>query len=92
MGNHLIAKNRMKALTSRIEKDIYILDYGNDTYTDLNDDLFIYVHSICLDKDQFPLIRYNGEIYINGSAPKLYSTLLHLAADYGIILDYRKII
>jgi len=92
MENHLIAKNRMKALTRCIEKDIYVLNYGNDSYTDLTDDLFIYVYSICLDKELFPLVRYNGGVYINGSAPRLYDTLLHLASDYDIILDYRKII
>jgi hypothetical protein len=92
MGNHLIAKNRIKALTTRIERDIYILKYGGEEFDEMDDDLYVYIYAICLDKDCFPLVRHNGNVYLNGSTPLLYSTLLRLADDYGIKLDYKKLL
>lgn len=92
MNNHLTARAKIKALTSRVEKELYILKYGDAIFEELTDDLYVYIYAICVDKDCFPLIRYHGKVYLDSTRPMLFSTLLRLADDYGIKLDYNNIL
>ena len=81
----------MKNLTSRIEKKIYILKYGDKEFSPLTDELFLEVYEICDGECDFPLKRVNGKIFIDAFQPDIFKVLTMLAESYDIVLNHKKL-
>ena len=95
MGNVALAKEKVKNLTLQIEKDLYILKYGDSEYTKLTDNVYDKLKEICLDElcepISFPLKKIDGEIYLDEENENLYKVLHILADDFSIILNHEEI-
>jgi len=97
IDNVLIAKQKMKSLTTIVEKSLYELRYKNSEYNMLNENLYNRLKILCNDSTcnekglTFPLIRKDGNIYLNSTNEDLFTVLHILADNYEIILDYKQI-
>ena len=91
MGSHIVAKEKIKSLTSKLEKSLYKLKYGDKEFNVLDESLYCRINSICENKYPFPLVKICDQIYLDGNSPQLYCTLAKLAEDYNIILNYEKV-
>jgi len=91
MSSHIIAKEKIKGLTARLEKSLYILKYGDRVITVMNSELYEKIRCICEDSGvEFPLVKICNDIYVDCNTPKVFCTLSKLADDHGIILDSKK--
>jgi hypothetical protein len=91
MCNVTIAKNKLKTLKARTEKDIYVLEFESMEVNPLNEDTFFKVKMICNDNNlSCPLYKYSGVIQFK-KTKDIFKILHTLASKYGIFLDYTKL-
>jgi hypothetical protein len=91
MSNHIVAKQKVRTLASRIEKSLYKLKYGGGGHNILDDRLYSRISNICIGEGMpFPLVKHNREIYLDITQPELYHILSKLADNHQIILNYEK--
>jgi len=91
MGNIITAKEKLKTVAAKIEKTLYVLKYGHEDYNILDRKLFFKVHGICEEEGiPFPLVKYQGEFYLDTTQPQLFCIMSRLADEFGIILNYEK--
>jgi len=92
MGNHKAAKDKIKDVTARLEKALYVLKYGHEEFTDLTVDTYKLISDICKRENiPFPLIIYKDKYYLDGENPKIFCILSKLADDHQIVLNYKKL-
>lgn len=88
MSSHIVAKEKIKGLTARLEKSLYKLKYGDKKITMMDDELYNKIQCICKNSGiEFPLIKICGHARINCDTPQVFCTLSKLADEYDIILD-----
>lgn len=92
MCNITIAKDKLKKLKKRTEKDLYVLKFESMEITLLTEDTFFKVKMICNNNDiPCPLYKHSGKIQFKKSND-IYNSLHTLAKEHDIFLDYTKII
>lgn len=95
MCNVSIAREKVKNLTIKLEKDLYILRYSNSEFLELTDDIYIELKRLCDDNScatlSFPLKKKDGKIYLNESNEDLFKVLHILAEDFSIVLDHMNV-
>lgn len=89
MCNVTIAKDNLKRLKRRTQKDLYKLKYGSENYLSLNEETFLKVKLVCNSNDiECPLYKYAGQISFKQNAKTpIYEILNELARDHKVYLD-----
>jgi hypothetical protein len=92
MCNVTIARDKLKNLKSRTEKDLYLLKYESKEFMPLNEDTFFKVKMICNDNNLVcPIFKNGSTIKFRKNFKSIYTTLDTLASEHNIVLDYTKI-
>ena len=92
MGNHKIAQKKLRDVTARLEKTLYVLRYGHEDFIDLTSDTYKSIYEICEKNNiSFPILIYKDKYYLDGENPHLFCILSKLAHNYGIVLNYKKL-
>jgi len=92
MCNTIIAKSKLKRLTSRTEKDLYLLRYESNSFTPLTEDTLYLVRDICNDNNILcPLYKWSGEIKFKHTQKDFYNSLKLLATEYSIVFNLKNI-
>jgi hypothetical protein len=91
MCNVTIAKTKIQQLTSRTEKDLYVLRYEAMNILPLNEDTYFKVKMICNNNNlPCPIYKYGGEIKFRKPEDNFYYVLNILAKEYNLYLDHTK--
>lgn len=92
MCNVSIAKDRVKTLTTKLEKDLYLLKYRHEDFIKMTDEVYDKIKELT-DEDSsgrltFPFKKVGDNIYLNGNDDNLYKSLHILAEEFHIVLNY----
>lgn len=82
------AKELLKKVKSRTEKDLYLLEYGSLGFNSIDENNFHIVKALC-ERDNIPCPIYKSPEgikfkYINDVT---YNSLKHLASKYSLVFD-----
>jgi hypothetical protein len=92
MTNVSIAKSILKRLTSRTERDLYMLKYGDGNFTPITEEALYLVREICNENSiTCPLYKWSGEVKFKQAEKDFYLVLNLLATEYSLVFDLKKI-
>lgn len=90
MCNVTIARDQLKKLKSRTEKDLYRLRYDSIKFTPITEDVLYEVRAICKENNMAcPLYKWAGNVKFKEDMNDLYNVLNILASEYNIVFNLK---
>jgi hypothetical protein len=88
MCNVTIAKTKLEKLTSRTQKDLYLLKYESIGFTPINEETLYTIREILKENNMpCPLYKWSGVVKFKKDMKEFYNVLNILASEYSIVFD-----